>query len=133
MTLAKRTAITVTILLMWKIFRTDWVVAAPDCYNDTDPPASFVYGTATYYPPTSPLWDPPTIAGLNPTATVWDDFFQGSGTYWLTGPARLSLHGTLIGIKLLGGAVILMSLLSLLFPGPKTGPYSPKIKARSKQ
>ena len=129
MTLAKRIAITFSILLVWKIVRTDWVVAAPDCFGDTDPPASVVYGTATYYPPISPLWNPPTPAGLNPTATVWEDFFQGSGTYWLTGPARLSPHGTLIGIKLLGGAVMLMSLLSLLFGGPKRGLGSPKIKA----
>ena len=47
-------------LFVWKLVRTDWIVKCRYEYTDADPPPSVSYGVEFYYPPTSPLWDPPT-------------------------------------------------------------------------
>jgi hypothetical protein len=89
----------------WKLWRTDWIVECRYEYTDTDPPPAVSYGKEFYYPPLSPIWNPPTPVKLSgrSNATWYDwDFFEGGGSWGPIEEPHLHVHWLLLIGKILG-------------------------------
>ena len=101
-------------LFVWKLVRTDWIVKCRYEYTDADPPPSVSYGVEFYYPPTSPLWDPPTpekISGRSDATWHNWEFFEGGGSWGPIEEPHLHVHWVLVLGKVLGVGFFLYLLI----------------------
>jgi len=101
-------------LIIWKLCRTDWIVECEYVSTDFHPTTSIERGTATYKPPVSAIWNPPSPSALVGRANAnWNDpeFFAAGGSYGPVGTPMLRINWLLMFAKLIGG----MGLLWLLF------------------
>ena len=96
-------------LLIWKLFRTDWTVECEYCWADFHPPCSVNRGTATYTPPVSPVWNPPSPGAIAERSNAsWSDpeFFAAGGSYGPVGKATLGINWALMIAKIFSGSVL---------------------------
>lgn len=113
-------------VLACKACRTDWIVQCDYEWTDTDPPISVNRGIESYYPRVSPIWNPPTPAGITGRANAtWNDyeFFIAGGAYGPISEARLHIHWKLLVLKVIGILLPLYLLimgLAEVMPGTRT-------------
>jgi len=91
------------------------VVSAPYWFGD--PTKTMPGGVHSVYDvslPVSPLWMPPKPSDPGIDTTDWKWLFPGGGAWGITGEPRLSIHWRYIGLKLLGGAIILCPFALLI-------------------
>ena len=117
MTLNKKIMISfITLLLAWKVIRTDWVVSAPYWFGDptkTSTPGG-IHSTYSVSLPISPLWMPPKPSDPGIDTTEWKWLFPGGGAWGITGEPRLSIHWRYVGLKLLGGSILLFPIALII-------------------
>ncbi|MES2596263.1 MAG: hypothetical protein V4662_13045 [Verrucomicrobiota bacterium] len=99
------------LFILWKLWSCDWIIKCRYAYSDPEPPISVTYGTETYRPRSSPIWDPPTPAKLS--ARGEDMGFQGGGTWGPTEEPHLHIHW----FMWLGQIFVAGSMLYLLVQG----------------
>jgi len=87
-----------TLLLTWKLLRTDWIVLARFWSKSEG-----IVSIETFSPPVSPFWHPPKPHDIEPTATTWghEKFF---GIATPTEEPQLYINWPLMLIKLAGVA-----------------------------
>jgi len=106
-------------VLAWKSCRMDWIVQCDYEWIDTDPPVSVERRIESYYPSVSPIWNPPTPAGITGRANAtWNDyeFFIAGGAYGPISEARLHIHWKLLLLKL---SAVLLPLYLVIYGLPK--------------
>ena len=83
-----------TMLVAWKVVRTDWIVICPWESYDDSPGSPWEWGLhdATYRPPVSPSWSPPDAK----TSGILD---FGSGNSFPRGTPWVRPYWELIGFK----------------------------------
>jgi hypothetical protein len=121
---AKSLLLVLALLVVWKAIRADWIVECEWLAADFHPPVSAEKFIASYTPPVSPLWNPPTPSSITGRATsTWSDseFFSGSGSSFPTTEPVLRLNWQLSLTKIAG--VYLLVLLGFKLCGsPKRRP-----------
>ena len=104
----------ITVLLVWKLIRTDWVVSAPYWFGD--PTETLPGGEHSIYNvplPVSPLWMPPKPSDPGIDTTDWKWLFPGGGAYGITGEPHLKINWLYVGFKLAAGSIILLPIALL--------------------
>lgn len=119
MTFRQTLKISLVLVLVWKVVRTDWVVECQMVYLDSRPPASEEQYRGVYRPPVSPLWTPPSpqqIAGRpNAKWGDWEFFYQGGSGGPVSEP-MLRVHWELLLLKALAGWPLLAAFLFAFRP-----------------
>jgi hypothetical protein len=128
---AKPLLLVLVLLLVWKAIRADWIVECEWVVTDFHPPVSAEKFIASYTPPVSPLWNPPTPWSITGRATsTWSDseFFSGSGSSFPTTEPALRFNWQLSLAKI-AGVYLLVLLGSKLcgFPKRRHSPFQDAI------
>lgn len=92
-------------LLVWKAIRTDWIVECESASADFHPPCSVDRFTASFTPPVSACWNPPSpakIRGLASSSWNHPDFFAAGGSYGPTSEPILRVNWQLSLAKMAG-------------------------------
>jgi hypothetical protein len=115
--MSRRAVVLILTLIAWKLVRTDWIVECEAAAADFHPPVSVEKFRATFTPPVSPIWSPPTPEKLtgNPSAT-WSgsSFFDAGGSYGPASVPTLRINWMLSLVKMAGAGSVLWFLFSLV-------------------
>lgn len=92
-------------VVLWKMLRVDWIIECEAASADFHPPVSVERFTASYTPPVSPCWAPPTPESLTGRANAtWADaeFFAAGGSYGPVSTPALKVNWRLTLAKAAG-------------------------------
>ena len=92
-------------MVLWKALRTDWIVECEYATADFHPPCSVDRFTASFTPPVSACWNPPSPG---PTSSSWNnpEFFAAGGSYGPTSDPVLRVNWQLALAKMAGVFVL---------------------------
>lgn len=109
-------------LVVWKSFRTDWIVECESASADFHPPVSVDRFTDSFTPPVSAYWSPPSPAKFTGRASSsWRDpeFFAAGGSYGPTSEPLLRVNWQLSLAKMAGVFVLFWGSLRVFTPRRK--------------
>jgi hypothetical protein len=109
-------------LVAWKSFRTDWIVECEAVSADFHPPVSVDRFTASFTPPVSAYWNPPSPAQFTGRASSsWRDqeFFAAGGSYGPTSEPVLRVNWQLSLAKIAGVLVLFWVCFRVFSPSRK--------------
>jgi hypothetical protein len=104
-------------LVVWKVFRTDWIVECESASADFHPPVSVERFTGSFAPPVSAYWNPPSPAKITGRASSsWRDseFFAAGGSYGPTSEPVLRVNWQLSLAKMAVAFVLLWVFLRIV-------------------
>ncbi|TLD72553.1 hypothetical protein FEM03_00310 [Phragmitibacter flavus] len=109
-------------LVVWKLFRADWIVECESASADFHPPVSVERFTDSFTPPVSAYWNPPTPTQLTGRASSsWTDqeFFASGGSYGPTSEPFLRVNWQLSLAKIAGVFVLIWVCFRVFVPSRK--------------
>ena len=111
-------------LFCWKALRTDWVVECEAYATDFHPPVSVEHYTASFTPPVSPIWSPPSPQKLSGReSATWSDydFFEAGGSYGPVTEPVLRINWGISLIKMAAVAFVAWLILGAFVEWIQTG------------